>query len=99
MLASYLVFFHILLTRPILIHILPTGPVFAEPDRGRYLQAAAVAGFGGIALAAPMIVIGFLRKETSWKLAGLLFVIIGMAIAGFDLFAAVSAPPALVPPR
>lgn len=99
MLASYLVFFHILLTRPILFHILPTGAVFAEPDRGRYLQAAAVAGFGGIALAAPLLVIGILRKQTSWKIAALLFVIIGLAIAGFDLFAAVSAPPTRVPPR
>jgi len=99
MLASYLVFFHILLTRPILIHILPTGPVFAEPDRERYLQAAAVAGFGGIALAAPMLVVGILRQRRSWKIAAVVFVIIGLTVAGFDLFGAVSASPTLVPPR
>ncbi|MBW3588276.1 MAG: hypothetical protein KY429_02530 [Actinobacteria bacterium] len=89
MLASYLVFFHILLT----------GPFLGEPSRRSYLQAAAVAGFGGIALAAPMLVIGILRKQRSWKLAALFLVIIGLAIAGFDLFEAVSTPPRIVPPR
>lgn len=91
MLATYLIFFHILLT----------GTFFGEtPDRRDYLQAAAVAGLGGLALAAPMLVIGLLRRQMAWKLGALLLGLIGLAIAGFDLFAAASAqPPRLVPPR
>lgn len=51
----------------------------------RYRSAAVVAAAGGIILAAPLYLIGILRRKKYWKLASLFVLGIGLIIAGKDL--------------
>ena len=51
----------------------------------QYRTGAAVAAGGGIILAAPAYLIGFLRRQKYWKLASLFILGVGLIIAVKDL--------------